>query len=232
MDDRKILEEAKKTIDNIKQTQGALDQYLERLELIVRKLEAELYKDEKLTISDVTSINEQLSPKMIEDYKDVEEVEEKVKKKKNRFNILLFFSILSFMVTFFIQFVRLNEVVTFGNSTYLIYNQVNMEPSIKLNSLVILDNERKVSEEDIIAYYTKHKSVRIKQVDQVEEDKYVIKNVEQTIKSYEDVNKSSKIGVVKETHPKIGNLIASLSDYILVLYLISFLSFIVGLLIN
>lgn len=232
MDDRKILEEAKKTIDNIKQTQGALDQYLERLELIVRKLEAELYKDEKLTVSDVTSINEQLSPKMIEDYKDVEEVEEKVKKKKNRFNILLFFSILSFMVTFFIQFVRLNEVVTFGNSTYLIYNQVNMEPSIKLNSLVILDNERKVSEEDIIAYYTKHKSVRIKQVDQVEEDKYVIKNVEQTIKSYEDVNKSSKIGVVKETHPKIGNLIASLSDYILVLYLISFLSFIVGLLIN
>ena len=232
MDDRKILEEAKKTIDNIKQTQGALDQYLERLELIVRKLEAELYKDEKLTVSDVTSINEQLSPKMIEDYKDVEEVEEKVKKKKNRFNILLFFSILSFMVTFFIQFVRLNEVVTFGNSIYLIYNQVNMEPSIKLNSLVILDNERKVSEEDIIAYYTKHKSVRIKQVDQVEEDKYVIKNVEQTIKSYEDVNKSSKIGVVKETHPKIGNLIASLSDYILVLYLISFLSFIVGLLIN
>lgn len=232
MDDRKILEEAKKTIDNIKQTQGALDQYLERLELIVRKLEAELYKDEKLTVSDVTSINEQLSPKMIEDYKDVEEVEEKVKKKKNRFNILLFFSILSFMVTFFIQFVRLNEVVTFGNSTYLIYNQVNMEPSIKLNSLVILDNERKVSEEDIIAYYTKHKSIRIKQVDQVEEDKYVIKNVEQTIKSYEDVNKSSKIGVVKETHPKIGNLIASLSDYILVLYLISFLSFIVGLLIN
>lgn len=232
MDDRKILEEAKKTIDNIKQTQGALDQYLERLELIVRKLEAELYKDEKLTVSDVTSINEQLSPKMIEDYKDVEEVEEKVKKKKNRFNILLFFSILSFMVTFFIQFVRLNEVVTFGNSIYLIYNQVNMEPSIKLNSLVILDNERKVSEEDIIAYYTKHKSIRIKQVDQVEEDKYVIKNVEQTIKSYEDVNKSSKIGVVKETHPKIGNLIASLSDYILVLYLISFLSFIVGLLIN
>lgn len=233
MDDRKILEDAKKTIDNIKRTQGALDEYLLRLEAIVRKLEAELYKDEKLTVSDVTSINKQLSPEMF-DVDDDEEIVVEKPKKKRKFgvNVVLIFSVLSILVTMFIQFVRLNDVIHFGNTSYLIYDQVNMEPTIKLNSLVIIDNERMIKEQDVIAYYTKHKTIRIKQIDKVEDDKFIVKNVEQTIKAYEDIDKNDKIGVVKKYHHKLGDIIATLSHYILILYFISILSLVIGIIIN
>ena len=97
-----------------------------------------------------------------------------------------------------------------------------MEPSIKLNSLVYIDHDRSIKEHDVIAYYTKHKTVRIKEIDSIEEDHYVIKNVEQTIKAYENVKKTDAIGVIKQSHHKIGDIIATLSQYILILYLISF----------
>ena len=231
MDEHKMLEDAKKTIDNIKQTQGALDEYLLRLEKIVRQLENELYKDAKLTVSDVTSINEQLTPEMLKESEEaVEEIVEK--KKKFKFNVILFLSVISLMLTLGIQYIKLQEVIHFGNSSYLIYNQVNMEPNIKMNSLVVIDNEKTIKEKDTIAYTSKHNVIKIQEVDRIEDDKYVVQDVNRAIKSYEDVPKESALGVVKESHYKIGEVLSVLLKYILILYLMTFLLFVIGILTN
>ncbi len=231
MDEHKMLEDAKKTIDNIKQTQGALDEYLLRLEKIVRQLENELYKDAKLTVSDVTSINEQLTPEMLKESEEAVEVIVE-KKKKFKFNVILFLSVISLMLTLGIQYIKLQEVIHFGNSSYLIYNQVNMEPNIKMNSLVVIDNEKTIKEKDTIAYTSKHNVIKIQEVDRIEDDKYVVQDVNRAIKSYEDVPKESALGVVKESHYKIGEVLSVLLKYILILYLMTFLLFVIGILTN
>ena len=174
MEDRKVLEEARKTLENIKGTQSALDEYEKRLEKIIRQLEAELYKDEKLTVSDVTSINKQLSPEDFE-HEDEEDVVEVKEKKKFRFNFVLFLGIVMLLLTGFTQFVKLQNVITFNNQAYFLYSDVNMEPRIKMNSMVTIDMSSNIIEHDLVAYYSRHNLVKIKQIDSIEKDKYVVK---------------------------------------------------------
>lgn len=224
MDDHKILAEARKTIEHIKATQDSLDEYLSRLEVVVTALENELRADHKISKAEIEEINKFL------DVRDVEIKDKKVKR-KFKFNISLFLSIILFIFTLGLQYISLQKSITIQDKTYFIYKQVNMEPSIKSNSLVSVNNED-YSKVDKIAYYTKHNIIRIKEVDKVEGDTITLVSSESAIKSYEDINKSSVIGKVEKSNLKYGNTLVTLFKYLIVFYLVSVILFIIGLVFN
>ena len=224
MADHKILAEARKTIEHIKATQDSLDEYLSRLEVVVTALENELRADHKISKAEIEEINKFL------DVRDVEIKDKKVKR-KFKFNISLFLSIILFIFTLGLQYISLQKSITIQDKTYFIYKQVNMEPSIKSNSLVSVNNED-YSKVDKIAYYTKHNIIRIKEVDKVEGDTITLVSSESAIKSYEDINKSSVIGKVEKSNLKYGNTLVTLFKYLIVFYLVSVILFIVGLVFN
>ncbi len=224
MDDHKILAEARKTIEHIKATQDSLDEYLSRLEVVVTALENELRADHKISKAEIEEINKFL------DVRDVEIKDKKVKR-KFKFNISLFLSIILFIFTLGLQYISLQKSITIQDKTYFIYKQVNMEPSIKSNSLVSVNNED-YSKVDKIAYYTKHNIIRIKEVDKVEGETITLVSSESAVKSYEDINKSSVIGKVEKSNLKYGNTLVTLFKYLIVFYLVSVILFIVGLVFN
>lgn len=224
MDDHKILAEARKTIEHIKATQDSLDEYLSRLEVVVTALENELRADHKISKAEIEEINKFL------DVRDLEVKDKKVKR-KFKFNISLFLSIILFIFTLGLQYISLQKSITIQDKTYFIYKQVNMEPSIKSNSLVSVNNED-YSKVDKIAYYTKHNIIRIKEVDKVEGDTITLVSSESAIKSYEDINKSSVIGKVEKSNLKYGNTLVTLFKYLIVFYLVSVILFIIGLVFN
>ena len=224
MDDHKILAEARKTIEHIKATQDSLDEYLSRLEVVVTALENELRADHKISKAEIEEINKFL------DVRDVEIKDKKVKR-KFKFNISLFLSIILFIFTLGLQYISLQKSITIQDKTYFIYKQVNMEPSIKSNSLVSVNNED-YSKVDKIAYYTKHNIIRIKEVDKVEGETITLVSSESAVKSYEDINKSSVIGKVEKSNLKYGNVLVTLFKYLIVFYLVSVILFIIGLVFN
>lgn len=224
MDDHKILAEARKTIEHIKATQDSLDEYLSRLEVVVTALENELRADHKISKAEIEEINKFL------DVRDLEVKDKKVKR-KFKFNISLFLSIILFIFTLGLQYISLQKSITIQDKTYFIYKQVNMEPSIKSNSLVSVNNED-YSKVDKIAYYTKHNIIRIKEVDKVEGETITLVSSESAVKSYEDINKSSVIGKVEKSNLKYGNTLVTLFKYLIVFYLVSVILFIIGLVFN
>ena len=224
MDDHKILAEARKTIEHIKATQDSLDEYLSRLEVVVTALENELRADHKISKAEIEEINKFL------DVRDLEVKDKKVKR-KFKFNISLFLSIILFIFTLGLQYISLQKSIIIQDKTYFIYKQVNMEPSIKSNSLVSVNNED-YSKVDKIAYYTKHNIIRIKEVDKVEGETITLVSSESAVKSYEDINKSSVIGKVEKSNLKYGNVLVTLFKYLIVFYLVSVILFIIGLVFN
>lgn len=226
MDDQKVLSEARKTIEHIKATQKSLDEYLSRLEVVVTALENELRVDQKISESDIEEINKFL------DVKDIELEKKKPKqKRKIKFNVSLFLGVILLIFTLSLQYISLQKSFTLQDKTYFIYKQVNMEPSIKSNSIVSVNSDDYTTF-DKIAYYTKHNIIRIKEVDKVEGETITLVSSESAVKSYEDIDKSAVIGKVEKSNHKYGNILVLLIKYLLVFYLITIILFIVGVLFN
>lgn len=169
MDKNEILKQARATIDNIDKAQATLDQYANRLKVIVEKLEDETVKKEKLTLADVNNIKDKLKAKTNESvsflsddiegqtfnhvkkqpvemakYEPVKPVEPPVVVKHRNYSfligIMLFLGVIAVLMSTALTAKALKPDMLFFNHYVYNYQKTNMEPNISSESLIIVKN--------------------------------------------------------------------------------------------
>lgn len=241
MDEKQVLKEAKKTIDNINAAQETLDMYLKRLDKIVLQLEHDIYTEEHLTLKDIQVINTKLDhviehqkidsetlTKTLEQKKILIEEDLEIKPKKKRINFLMIFALLILLLSLLLHFVMSKPVINVFDSKYIVYELSDMEPSIPMNSLLKIEQKQDPVVDDLVVYENRFDQLRIKQYQESKEDVLVLINKNNNFKSEEEVNKEKVVGVVSKFYPTQGKIIHALNSSILLMYALSVILFILG----
>ncbi len=226
MEDKKILQEAKQALSSIEDTQEVLDQYSKRLEKIISKLEYEIYSEEKLTFKDITMINEKISyeesvekPKVVQ-----EEVVIEKRKKRSSFNVLTFLSIIMLLLSIFTTYTNSKDMIHINDKYFILYESVNMEPTIKQNSL-ITTVKKEAKKNDLIAYKDQLNQMKVSLVSDVSDIEYVLSNSGRvsTIPTSQDYT------VVVNDYPTFGLIYSFLMNNVVLLYLLTLTLFVLSL---
>lgn len=226
MEDKKILQEAKQALRSIEDTQEVLDQYSKRLEKIISKLEYEIYSEEKLTFKDITMINEKISyeesvekPKVVQ-----EEVVIEKRKKRSSFNVLTFLSIIMLLLSIFTTYTNSKDMIHINDKYFILYESVNMEPTIKQNSL-ITTVKKEAKKNDLIAYKDQLNQMKVSLVSDVSDIEYVLSNSGRvsTIPTSQDYT------VVVNDYPTFGLIYSFLMNNVVLLYLLTLTLFVLSL---
>lgn len=224
MDERKTLDEAKSTLENLKNIQETLDGYVVRVEKVITDLEVELYGEKQLTQADINIITGvQPEEELIETTP--------VKKSRLKFAFFMFLAIISLLISVFTTYISSNQLISFNEVNYIIYKQKNVEPTITPNAFIKLANINEVVENDYVAYYTTHDVIRIKQFSEIVDGTYLLTNSNQLISGTEEVAEDKMIGVVVNVDNTLGNLFVALISFKLLIYILTVLLFVIAFLV-
>ena len=211
-DKDKLLNEALEAIKSIKEARKNLDDYMLNLEKIVSKIEEDKFLQDHLTLNDIKVIQ------------DIEKPKEEAKK-KFKINFFIVLSLLTLLLASFNHYFFKNKVLVLNDYNVFLYEDLNMEPIIKYNSLVVSKENSSYSVNDYVVYDSHSK---IKKVVNISNNDYLLESINYNFDSTSILNVNDINTKVIKNFNTLGNIISIFNDNYIYVYIFSGLSFIVG----